>query len=805
MPAFRQVGEKQLPNPVLCMAWSPKRDLIALANTTGELLLHRLASFQRVWSLPPSEYTGKEITALAWRPDGKVLAFSLGDTKQLVLCGVEKAEILHVFPSQNAVTCMHWMEVMEDGSSLSSCYNSEDESKPFLPKLPTLPKSYSTTSKIFSDDKSDEIMNLLGEVRLNILVLGGDAGFVELYAYGMYKIATLAGVSGTCRSLSLSSDLKSLSVITHVRSAENNPEICYIQLDTSLLSDCRPEVTRMARKFTHISTLLQYLHLSLTCMCEAWEEILMQMDLRLTKFVQEKNTSTQVQDEFLELLLWGQSSPELQALLMNQLTVKGLKKLGQSIESSYSSIQKLVISHLQSGSEALLYHLSEVKGMSLWKQKFEPLGLDSAAIEGAITAVGSFSLKASELLQVIDKSMKNFKAFFRWLYVAMLRMCEEHVPPELNKMTQKDIAFVADFLSEHFTENEELFDRKGKYFNVERVGQYLKDEDEDLMSPPNTKGNQWLKFLQESTHLKESPLLFPSYPQKSLHFVKRMMEGVIEQCLQKPAEVIGKSIKQAIFLPLYSVPDSSENTPRLFELPSLWNDKKAKMHYVLFCMPEVSPCRLFLLRKATDPNRRIPNSVMSLNLSHHLDNADEDDAAAQPNYVYSCLDARFYDDEMLTMVLQASEEENGKRVLAQLPLASVLSCETEFQWDPNLRLDKQSRGIPCQELVLGNQWRELESMKAQFVAVNGVRKVACVLSGNLRHIRVFEMDVEDEDEEGAESQNASAEPDPLDISMTSQGQGDGSVAAEDEAGEDRKALLQTTEERVDSEEALELS
>lgn len=33
----------------------------------------------------------------------------------------------------------------------------------------------------------------------------------------------------------------------------------------------------------------------------------------------------------------------------------------------------------------------------------------------------------------------------------------------------------------------------------------------------------------------ESPLLFPSYPQKSLHFVKRMMVNVIEQCLQKPA------------------------------------------------------------------------------------------------------------------------------------------------------------------------------------------------------------------------------------------------------------------------------
>lgn len=801
MRAFRQVGEKQLPNPVLCMAWSPKRDLIALANTSGELLLHRLANFQRVWSLPPSETTGWEITAIAWRPDGKILAFSLEDTKQVVLCGVEKAEILHVFPVQNSITCMHWMEVAEDSSALGSFCSSEDESKLFLPKLPTLPKSYSTSSKIFSDEKSDEMMNLLGEIRLNILVLGGNAGLLELYAYGMYKIASLTDVLGTCRSLSLSSDFKSLSVISEVKSTDGSREICSIQLDTRLLSDCLPEVTRMARKFTHIATLLQYLHLSLTCMCEAWEDILMQMDQRLTKFVQEKNTNTQVQDEFLELLLWGQSSPELQALLVNQLTVKGLKKLGQSIESSYSSIQKLVISHLQSGSEALLYHLSEVKGMSLWKQKFEPLGLDSAAIEDAITAVGSFSLKANELLQVIDKSMKNFKAFFRWLYVAMLRMCDEHVPPELNKMTQKDISFVADFLSEHFSENEELFDRKGKYFNVERVGQYLKDEDDDLVSPPNTKGNQWLKFLKESKYLKESPLLFPSYPHKSLHFVKRMMVSVIEQCLQKPAEVIGKSIHPGLCLPLYTLPENSERAPHLFDLPSQWNDKKAKMHYILFCMPEFSPTKLYFLRKATDPNRHDSSSIMSIDLSHHVDGAEENNAAAQTTYSYRCLDARFYDDETLTVVLERLEEEDRSRVLAQIPLASALSCVTEFNWEPKLRLDQQTSAIPCQELVLGNQWRELENMNAQYVAVNGIRKVACVLSGNLRHIRVFEMDVEDEDEEGADSQNASADQDGLETSMASQE----SAEAQDEVEEEGEAGAQKTEKHLESEEALDVS
>uniref|UniRef100_A0A8C2GWV1 Anaphase-promoting complex subunit 4 n=1 Tax=Cyprinus carpio TaxID=7962 RepID=A0A8C2GWV1_CYPCA len=702
MPAFRQVGEKQLPNPILYMAWSPNRDLIALANTSGELLLHRLANFQRVWSLLPNENTGKEITSLAWRPDGKVLAFSVGDTKQVVLCDAEKAEILHLFAVEYPASCMHWMEVQDDSSTLSSFSESEDESSRFLPKLPSLPKS---------EEKSDEVTNLLGEVRLNILVVGGPSGFVELYAYGLYKIATLSGVGyRTCRSLGLSSDLKSLSVITEIRSTEDNPEIHYIQLDTGLLSSCLPELTKMARKFTHISTLLRYLRLSLTCMCEAWEDILMQMDLRLTKFVQEKNTSTQVQDEFLELLLWGHASSELQALLMNQLTVKGLKMLGQSIDSSYSSIQKLVISHLQSGSEALLYHLSEVKGMALWKQKFQPLGLDPAAIEDAIVAVGSFTLKASELLQVIDKSMKNFKAFFRWLY-----------------MTQKDLAFVADFLSEHFSE---LFDRKGKYFNVERVGQYLKDEDEDLVSPPNMEGNQWVTFVKQSTYLKDSPLLFPTYPQKSLHFVKRMMEGSIDLCLQKPA--------------------------------------KAGMHYVVFCMPDISPSKIYILRRATDPNRYTYLFYSVLYSS------------------YSCLDARFYDDETLTVVLRSLEDdENKMRILTQLHLNSAVSWDEEFTWD--LTLEQQTEGIPVQGLTWGNQSREMDNIKAQFVAVNGIRKVACVLSANLRHVRVFEMDAEEEEEEeerADESQEMSSDQDRLEDTMTYQsdaGEGRDGVGGAEEA------------------------
>uniref|UniRef100_A0A8I3WAU2 Anaphase-promoting complex subunit 4 n=1 Tax=Callithrix jacchus TaxID=9483 RepID=A0A8I3WAU2_CALJA len=646
-------------------------------------------------------------------------------------------------------------------SVLTSFYNAEDESNLLLPKLPTLPKNYSNTSKIFSEENSDEIIKLLGDVRLNILVLGGSSGFIELYAYGMFKIARVTGIAGTCLALCLSSDLKSLSVVTEV-STSGASEVSYFQLETNLLYSFLPEVTRMARKFTHISALLQYINLSLTCMCEAWEEILMQMDSRLTKFVQEKNTTTSVQDEFMHLLLWGKASAELQTLLMNQLTVKGLKKLGQSIESSYSSIQKLVISHLQSGSESLLYHLSELKGMASWKQKYEPLGLDAAGIEDAITAVGSFILKANELLQVIDSSMKNFKAFFRWLYVAMLRMTEDHVLPELNKMTQKDITFVAEFLTEHFNEAPDLYNRKGKYFNVERVGQYLKDEDDDLVSPPNTEGNQWYDFLQNSSYLKESPLLFPYYPRKSLHFVKRRMENIIDQCLQKPADVIGKSMNQAICIPLYRDTRSEDTARRLFKFPFLWNNKTSNLHYLLFTILEDSLYKMCILRRHTDISQSVSNGLIAIKFGSFTYATTEKVRRS----IYSCLDAQFYDDETVTVVLKDTIGREGRdRLLVQLPLSLVYNSEDsaayQFTGTYSTRLDEQCSAIPTRTMHFEKHWRLLESMKAQYVAGNGFRKVSCVLSSNLRHVRVFEMDIDDEwelDESSDEEEEASNKP-----------------------------------------------
>lgn len=44
------------------------------------------------------------------------------------------------------------------------------------------------------------------------------------------------------------------------------------------------------------------------------------------------------------------------------------------------------------------------------------------------------------------------------------------------------------------------------------------------------------------------------------------------------------------------------------------------------------------------------------------------------------------------------------------------------------RLDEQIDHIPVRTVTVENQSRTLENMKAQYIAVNGIRKVSCVVS-----------------------------------------------------------------------------
>jgi len=95
---------------------------------------------------------------------------------------------------------------------------------------------------------------------------------------------------------------------------------------------------QVAQTQANIECLKDYLSRTLMATCEAWETILLEMDEKLTRYA-EANPPGIMSADFLELLMIGIPTKNLETFLLRDLTEKGLKKFGHSIEMCYSNIQ----------------------------------------------------------------------------------------------------------------------------------------------------------------------------------------------------------------------------------------------------------------------------------------------------------------------------------------------------------------------------------------------------------------------------------------------------------------------------------
>lgn len=764
------MDEKHVAVEVELMVWSPKFDLVALSNVQGEVVLHRL-SWQKVWSLPPHSEEVR-VKAMSWRPDGKVLA--VGYTSgQVNLCYIENAEILHTVQVGSEVTCLSWVCQMIPGGGTWSCDPyAEDKTELYLPKLQPLTKSYGSVSKGNIEENVEDKKKLKGQKELNILVIGSKSQQLQLYIYGVFPVAKIsvgevAGTEGVeMVSAILSDDLNSLAVVLQQHHDEDLEYVLHT-FDTSLLASHDKELHLLALKYGQIATLIQYLQSTIQQMQEAWEDILLEMDSKLYNFAEQKQASGAgtVSNDFLELLLFGTPSPELQTFLSHELTDKGLKKLGHSIETSYSNIQKLVVKHLQTVSQAIVYHLSELKGMSKCYEKFGVLGVDNKSVHKALMTSGSFVLKTSELQQVIDGSIKNFKAFFRWLYVAILRLSDEKPPPELSKMTQHDVNFVADFLTDNFAqftpreEEESIEDLravsptdKKPGFKLEKVGQYLKKE--NLSYPADISGNPWIQFCRASYSLKDSKILYPVETNKSLIQLQETLENDIYNTLHKPAVTVGQTLQSVSTMFMFTVQTKDENGKHFVSRTAQFTAREPAMLYTAFTA-EFLPCdKLYILTQPTNSysvseSTRITSVKFSWLLRPDPNSSSTSTDSSHSRSESLCvLDIACYDDKQLSVLL-VEDIEDRTPVLLQLPLDII--TEANFITVSGTAGVTTRSDIPVVEIngqMENLQYRWLQNMKAHSFAVSGTRHTATVLFSSRRRVRIFLMDAEeDEDDE----------------------------------------------------------
>jgi anaphase-promoting complex subunit 4 len=694
----------------------------------------------------------------------------------ILLIDVENKETLHTSHVDGEITCINWAQekgprdsksnVLHKQKDAANKYTTQDSTSNFLPKLPLLSRSFGSMNKCIEENLEDA-KKIKEQTHINILLVGVNTGKLYLSIFGLFPCGVvdmnnhIGGHLCSILDSDVSDDLTVLFLVLSLwkegdKEKEGKREISLVLLDTPVLAAYSPELHALALKHGHIVSLLGYLSHTMHSITEAWENILLEMDSKLASYAATVPEGS-VSADFLDLLMFGIPSDELEMFLLQDLTEKGLKKLGHSIELSYSNIQKLVLKHLHSVGQSVAYHLAELRGMARRTDRYQVLGLQEETVAKSLTAAGAFLVKATEVQQVIDNSMKNYKVFFRWLYVVILRLTDERVPAEITKMTQQDLAFIADFLHNFDGVNAKQDDKNtpsgSSYkprFNLEKLGQYLVDQ--ELKIPPDVSNSPWSKFLQENSIVANHPSIIPHFRNMSLVQQHNHLKNAIDDVFSQPENCIGELFKLFNIIKCLDIPQTG--VPRVTHV-NVMDDQKILLAF----LDSASPAEEFyLLEIPVDKPPVSGDEVAAKCVSLYFNPPTSKEAEDGRNDGTSwsspmkVLDVQFYLQDVMSVLLEQKGESRGA-VFVQFPVRVALEVATSVSL-PTMRYEDQAKyilscapRIEASVLLDSGALRPVENMVASRFAVSGTRKVAVVLSESRRKVRLFEMEVEEEEED----------------------------------------------------------
>lgn len=319
--------------------------------------------------------------------------------------------------------------------------------------------------------------------------------------------------------------------------------------------------------------------------------------------------------------------------------------------------------------------------------------------------------------QIINHSIINYKAFFRWLYTAIMHVLDEQIPNEIPKMTQQDLAYITEFLQN--------FDRIGrnskqKGFIMERLGQYLSDS--NLTIQPDMTGNEWTTFLARNLCMHNNKTILKHFEEMSLIQQYKHLNQSIDDIFITPKEKITQRLS---ILNEFNCFKYDGESLRMSQI-NLNKDS------ILFCFlqpPETVLCLQLYLDSVKCARMYFPRES-------HDDN-------------YHVIDIKLYSSTVLSLLLQENTVARST-VLYQVPIggavAEFVSGDIGDVFGGDITKLNGSSLLP-------RVYKYVEGMVGTQFAVSGSRRVGIVLAENRRKVRLYEMEGEEEEDEDADMTN----------------------------------------------------
>uniref|UniRef100_W8C6P5 Anaphase-promoting complex subunit 4 n=1 Tax=Ceratitis capitata TaxID=7213 RepID=W8C6P5_CERCA len=488
-----------------------------------------------------------------------------------------------------------------------------------------------------------------------------------------------------------------------------------------------------------------YINETIQCIMEAWETVLLEMDNKLTKYANQQPEGS-LSADFLELLVFGYATHEIEDFLRDDLTEKGVKKLANSIDLSYSTVESLVTKQLQSSGVNMFFFLNSLKGLSRVTYFFEPL-LSCEVTQEALRACGAFLMKVLEVQQVIDQCVSDMKLFFSWLCIVILRLLQHDIPEEMTQLTPEDTIYLAEYLNsfeDSVVENDDGTVTKRK-FNLEKVGQYMENRNlqQIVKSDPH---HLWHRLLDENECLRNCTLLFPHEKETSLIQQRDKLLAAVDEVFKRPDESISASFVQDAEIICASWLAESEG------------DKHALVHSSFVANEDANTDMLVTTINHHEVLLLEFNKEFSLLRCMRLDlQPGPFTSEALRDDVYSKLqlvDLEFYNEGTLSLLIHSiAQNESKQSYFLQFALDAAKGKQTQHLMPNNISLLDMVYPCHVPDLMEGNNLKPLEG-ESTHMTVSGSRKVVTILSEQCRKMTIFEMEIEDDEDDTEMSQNS---------------------------------------------------
>lgn len=653
--------------------------------------------------------------------DEKILGIAYSNGL-ITLVDIESKEDIHSFEVEGSdIKSICWTQnSVEIDESERSVLESH---KTFLAPLPNInsittgnKKIHYNSSKFYSKNMLNFLLVACADAKIYIYIFG-------VLPCGFIDVAKDLDVSGGDKiellDVKLSTDFKQLFVI-YSRSGLVD---LLIYGNETLLKYHVP-LWKLSVKYGMVLNNRGYIEDTIQHIIEAWETVLLEMDKKLTKYAKEQPRGA-LSADFLELLMFGYPSEALENFLTKELTEKELKKLSNSIELSYSTIQKLVVKPLNNATVSLFYHINDIHGMH--QNGFYYKDILGEVNKDALTETGAFLIKSYELQQTIDKSMRDFKIFFRWLYIAITRLLDETVPAsetELGTINQQEINYLAEFLYNFEQNREESIDDSGETeikFNLERVGQYLSDK--DLVIPVNDDDSLWEQLLADNDCLKNNSFIYPHRKNLSLIQQKKEMCRTIDELFGRLKTTVGSDFKLQLTNHFKGSQTHEEGFKVITSHVSESNEGDDSVNMFTIVL---SPTMFKILISKGDSQIQ----------SYGVEALDRADCIIPSVGHLTFIDVKFYNSKMISVLMKNQVDSRNYTCFMQLPITRIT--------DRNMS-DNVTANINVYSLIDDAIFKVLEGFTGTAMSISGSRKVAAFLASNMKVMRLYDMEAGDDD------------------------------------------------------------